>query len=622
MCLAFMMRSPLSYLTQLGILALVASADASFTHSQQVSPALREADTNYRAALVAMRSNDMKTAEEKLEVVVRLAPQLEAGHSVLGQVLAREGKLAPAISELKKAIAIQPSDDGARLALAVTYAQAGEDANALPLFSKLEEDAVARKTPLAPQVRMAYIRVLAGTGHTDAAIRQMKALAPAQMGSAEFHDSLGSLYAQENNWPFAEQEFNRAIAIQPDLAAAHLHLGFVLQAEQRGNPAAEWVKASDLSPRDASVALEAGKALANAGLDEQAEPILERAEQLNPESSDAAIALALVLQNTNQVPASVDLLKRVVERDPQNRLALVNLGLALSQMHRAQDGIPYLQHAIALEPTNPTAHQDLAAAYIQVDQVASAIQELQAALKLAPNSASIRYDLGVAYKLRDDAVDAIPQLEAAEKLDSTSYHAPYVLGLLYMQVARNEEAAQQLALSLKLHSQNGDGWSSLGSVYLRLNRLPEAEQALRQAIQQLPAQADPHLVLATVLIKQGQTGEAAQERKLAADLMRAHMNLQRAEVATNSGKSLLTEGKIDDAIVEFHNAIGFDPKFAEAHLELATALDKQGKASEAKRERDTALTLQQEQADPNSAPSVEGKKCVPDSDHPAACTGK
>ena len=622
MCLALPMRSPLPELKQIAIVALLACADLSVTHTQQISAALREADTDYRAALVAMRSNDMKTAEEKLEIVVRLAPQLEAGHSVLGQVLEREGKLAPAISELKKAIAIQPSDDGARLALAMTYAQAGEDANALPLFSKLEEAAVARKSPLIPQVRMVYIRVLAGTGHTDAAIRQMKVLAPAQAGNAEFYDSMGSLYAQESNWPLAEQEFNRAIEIQPGLAAAHLHLGFVLQAEQRGDPAAEWIKASDLSPSDAGVALQAGKALANAGLDEQAEPILERAVQLNPESSDAALELALVLQNNNQVPASVDLLKQVVKRDPQNRLALVNLGLALSQMHRAQDGIPYLQRAVALESTDPTAHQDLAAAYIQVDQVANAIQELQAALKLAPDSASIRYDLGVGYKLQDDAVDAIPQLEAAEKLDSTSYQAPYVLGLLYMQVARNEEAAQQLALSLKLHSQNGDGWSSLGSVYLRLNRLPEAEQALRQAIQQLPAQADPHLVLATVLIKQGQIAEAAQERKVAADLMRAHMNLQRAEVATNSGKSLLTEGKIDDAIVEFHNAIGFDATFAEAHLELATALDKQGKATEAKKERDTALTLQQEHEDPNSAPSMDDKKCLPDPNHPAACTGK
>lgn len=601
------MRHPLPHLNRLGIVTVLACCAAFVMHAQQVTPALRQADTDYRAALAALHSNDLKTAEQHLQSVVRLAPQLEAGHSVLGQVLTREGKLAPAISELRKAVAISPSDDGAQLALALTYAQAGEDANALPLFSKLEADAAARRAPLSSQVRMVYIRVLAGTGHTDAAIRQMKALAPAETGNAEFHDSLGSLHAQQGSWLLAEQEFNHAIQLNPDAAAPHLHLGFVLQAEKKGDPAAEWIKASNIAPNDGGVALEAGKALADAGLDSQAEPILKRAVQLNPESSSAALALALVLQNNNQVPASVDLLQHVVQRDPHNQLALVNLGLALSQMHRAQDGIPYLQHALALEPNSPTAHQDLAAAYIQVDQVASAIAELQAALKLAPNSAEIHYDLGVAYKLQDDAVDAIPQLEVAERLEPDSYQAPYVLGLLYMQVARNEEAAQQLALSLKLHPQNGDGWSSLGSVYLRLDRLPEAVHSLRQAIQRLPAQADPHLILATALIKQGQTDDAVKERRIAADLMRAHMNLQRAEVATNSGKSLLGEGKIDDAIVEFHNAIGFDPTFAEAHAELAAAFDQQGKTAEAQKERSTALMLQQK-ADPTADAPADGQK--------------
>ena len=59
--------------------------------------------------------------------------------------------------------------------------------------------------------------------------------------------------------------------------------------------------------------------------------------------------------------------------------------------------------------------------------------------------------------------------------------------------------------------------------------------------------------------------------------MRNHMNLQRAEVATNSGRSLLTNGKIDDAIIQFRDALAFDPDYAEAHLGLAEALDKQGK---------------------------------------------
>ena len=160
-----------------------------------------------------------------------------------------------------------------------------------------------------------------------------------------------------------------------------------------------------------------------------------------------------------------------------------------------------------------------------------------------------------------------------------------------MQVGRYQEAAQQLEISLKLHSQNGEGWATLGSVYSKLDRLPEAAVALRKAIEQVPDQSDSHLLLASVLVKQNDTAGAAAERKVAADLMRNHMNLQRAEVATNSGKSLLASGKIDDAIVQFREALSFDPGYAEAHLSLAEALGKQGKSAEAAVERAQADKL-------------------------------
>jgi len=138
---------------------------------------------------------------------------------------------------------------------------------------------------------------------------------------------------------------------------------------------------------------------------------------------------------------------------------------------------------------------------------------------------------------------------------------------------------------LKLHPENGEGWATLGSVYNKLDRLPDAAAALHEAIRQRPAEADSHLILATVLIKQNQPVEAAQERKVAADLMRAHMNLQRAEVATNSGKSLLASGKLDDAVAQFREALTFDPTYTEAHEELAKALDREGKTAEAASER-------------------------------------
>ena len=177
-----------------------------------------------------------------------------------------------------------------------------------------------------------------------------------------------------------------------------------------------------------------------------------------------------------------------------------------------------------------------------------------------------------------------------------------------MQQARYDDAAVRLEASLKLHPENGDGWATLGSVYNKLDRLPEAVHALQEAIKQLPDQADPHLTLAAVLVKQNQPAQATEERKTAAGLMRAHMNYQRAEVATNSGKSLMKAGKIDDAVVEFRNAITFDPGFEEAHTELANALEKQGKTAEAVAERACAKAIE------SAAPDQENPQAVP-----AAC---
>jgi protein O-GlcNAc transferase len=559
--------------------------------AQEPSESLKQADAAYREGVAALNGNDLATAQAKFEAVIRLAPAAQQGHSALGAVLVREGRMSEGIRELEKALELNPGDDSAQLNLALAYAQTGEAAKALPLFAKVQSAASAQRRPLPGYVLASYARALAAAGQSAAAIAKMKAATLDEPRDAQLRDDLGSLYARAQDWTHAGQEFSEAIRLKPGFAAAHLHLGFVLQAEQKPNAADEWLQAVKLAPSDANIALTAGKALADAGADEQAAAVLEQAHRIDPGSAAVAYRLALVLQRVNRIPDAIALLKSVVEAEPKNGDALVNLGMAFSQAHKAKDGVPYLERAVALEPKNATAHQDLAAAYLQINQVDDAIAQLRTAIKLAPDVPQLHYDLGAALKLEDDAVDAIPELETAEKLDNTSYAAPYVLGLLYMQAGRYADAAPQLETSLKLHPDNGDGWSTLGSVYLKLEKLPEAVNALREAIKQLPDQADPHLILANALVKQNLPAEAASERKVAADLMRAHMNLQRAEVATNSGKSLMAGGNLDEAIVQFRDALAFDPTYAEAHLELAKALEKQGKPDEAAKERAQAQSL-------------------------------
>ncbi|MGA8528314.1 MAG: tetratricopeptide repeat protein, partial [Acidobacteriaceae bacterium] len=262
---------------------------------------------------------------------------------------------------------------------------------------------------------------------------------------------------------------------------------------------------------------------------------------------------------------------------------------------RAKEAVPILQNAVALAPRNATARENLAAGYVQLSQFDDAVTQLREALRVDPNAPQLHYDLGLALKMKDDDADAIPEFEAAEHQNPTAPEPPYALGLLYLQAGRYADAERELQTTLRLQPQNGDGWATLGSIENHLGKLPEAAKALQQAIQQRPSQPDPYLILAEVLVKQKQPEQAAADRKKAAELMRANMNRQRAEVSCNSGNDLLKQGKVADAEAAFRDAISFDPTDAQAHLGLANALQQEGKTTEAAAERQKAHSSGQEE---------------------------
>jgi protein O-GlcNAc transferase len=584
-----MRRSYFKALAYVCVLPLIAAIGrSSIAFPQEPSAALKKADAAYRAGQAALAQKDLSAAQADFEQAVQLAPQAEQGHSALGAVLVSRGHTREGIRELEKALAMNATDSTAQMNLAMAYEQIGSPDKALPLFSRLEAGEHLQKRTLPSYVLAAYARALAENQKTGPAITKMKAALAMDSQNPELHDELGSLHAQQKNWPDAQQEFAAAIRLNPNSAAAHLHLGLVMRAEGQTDGLTELAQASQLAPQNAVIAMELGKALAADGQDDQAIRVFQHVLEIEPQSTAASYQLALALQRSNKVQEAISLLKKVVAAEPNNAEAMTNLGMALSQAQQAKDAVPILQRSIALAPDNVTGHQDLAAAYVQLSQFGDAVDELRAALKLAPDLPQLHYNLGLALKMQDDAAAAIPELETAEKLDPSAPEAPYLLGVLYMQTGRYDDAAREMNTSLKLRPENGDGWATLGSVYDKLNKLPEATSALREAIRQLPRQPDPHLTLAGVLVKQNQPAEAASERRQAAVLMRSNMNRQRAEVATNAGNSQLRSGDVDGAMVQFRDALSFDANYAEAHLGLASALDRQGKPTEAAAERQKA----------------------------------
>jgi tetratricopeptide (TPR) repeat protein len=559
--------------------------------AQDATSALKQADAAYRAGSAAFSKNDYETARVDFEKVIRLVPAGEQGYRALGLTLLRMGKAEESVPALEKALSLKPSDSDAQLGLAIAYDRLHQPAKEVILLKKLDAAARAQKHALPADIEAMYARALAATHQVPAAVLRMKQAVAADPRNAGSLDDLGSLYAMQKDWPNAEENFHAALAVNPTLASAHLHLAMALQAQQRSGAAEELKLAYQLDPENPTINLELGRLLAANGDDQQAIQLLQHAYALLPQSADAAYQLGLALQRSNRMSEAIPLFQSAAAADPDNPDILANLGMALCQQQKATQAVPLLQKAVLLAPDRPIAHQNLAAAYIQLSQFDDAVSELRTALKLSPDSPQLHYNLGLALKMQDNIAAAIPELQAAERLDPAMSEPPYVLGILHMQAGQYADAAREFSTSLRLQPENGDGWATLGSVYNHLDQLDQATAALDQAIQRLPQQPDPRLTLAAVLAKQNKPEEAKAERAKAAELMRANMNRQRAEVAAHSGASLLQNGKVAEAIVEFQNAISFDPSYPEAHLGLADAFDRQGKTSDAAAERQKAASL-------------------------------
>ncbi len=593
------------------LLAIIPLARAQTT-SMPATPVLtatsdrvKEAEEAFRVGSAAYLQNDLLSAHIQFAKVVKLAPEVAAGHSAFGTVLLAEGDLAYAADQLELAHRLAPQNSDATLNLAITYSQLHRYQKSMQLFQLLDGTKGEAMQALTPQASIAYAAALAAIGEPAAAQKQLETTLAGALDNAALHDSLGTILAQQQNYTDATAHFQRAISLDPSLASAHYHLGSVFL--NQGNPASavsELTKANELAKENVEYVLQLGRALRANEQEEAALTLLRQALAVNPSSTDIQYELALTLQANDNPREALPLFRQVVSARPQDSAALTNLGLALVQTGDAKGAIVFYLHALAMDAQNATLLQDLGVAYLQQSDLDHAIEQFRAGLRIEPDNSHLHYDLGLALKLKDNPAAAVPEFERAEELDPKLPDPPYTLGVLYLQLGRFADSQVELEKATALRPDNGDAWALLGNVYKNNNDPQKAAAALRRAIDLLPNQPSPHISLAAVLSQQGDSEGAIAERKKAAVLSRVAVSRQRANFALDSGKALLKQGQIAEAIAQLQTAVDADPNYSEAHSALAEALDRQGRSADAALERQKAKKLIANTASPADAPAA------------------
>jgi tetratricopeptide (TPR) repeat protein len=578
-------------------LLLAGLAAPHFVVAQQGSAKLEQAKAAMATGIAAAQKGDLAAAQADFARAVSLAPQVSATHAALGSVLLEEGQLERAWNELTAAHALAPNDVGNDLNLGRADVARRDFHAALTLFQ--QAIAVSPTVQLSSTEAIAYATALSATGDSATAQATLNTALATEPGSAQLHDALGTLFAQQADLAQALPHFQQAVALDPAYAMAQYHLGTALLAmNQPGEAAAPLQLAANADPNSFDFHLQLGRAFSATNRDEDALKQLHRAAELSEPITNvqSLYALALALQASGDAAAALPLFVRATQ-DPRAwkpsdySSALINVALAHVQTGDAKGAVPLYEQALAVGPDTPTLREDYGAAYLQQQELDHAITQFQAGLALDASNAHLHYDLGLALKLKDDLAAAVPEFERAATLDPSLPDPAFTLGVIFMQQGKFAESATQLRHAVELQPTNGDDWALLGSVLRDSGDPAGAMDALKHAVALQPDQPNLHIEIAALESQAGQKEEAAAERKIAADLSRAVVTRQRASFALKSGRALFAENKLDDALVQLNTAVQADPKSAEAHQLLAEVYARQGKAADAALERSRAAAL-------------------------------
>jgi Flp pilus assembly protein TadD len=183
--------------------------------------------------------------------------------------------------------------------------------------------------------------------------------------------NLSLVLSQTVRFTEAAESGRRAVALGPDLAAAHAALG---QALSRDNPHAS---------------LEAFK----------------QSLHFDPKQPDALNNVGAVLMDLGRYEDALAAFEKAVGLAPEFPLALNNLGIALGRVNRGKEALQAFERAVALNPNYVAAHTNRATAWMLLGDLQRGWQEYEWRWAAPPTPESVPRVLDRPLPMIDDQTD-------------------------------------------------------------------------------------------------------------------------------------------------------------------------------------------------------------------------
>ena len=370
----------------------------------------------------ALREGDIAAAIVQLQAAIELYPNRSEPHRVIGLVYAADEQYQRAAAELRSAVAIDPTDERARLGLADGLTRAGE----LAAAEQSLRDAIGA-LPASGRAHYMLARLLQRQGRQADALGELERAAAFQplIGLNGIYQAMGALDAALQRFDAAVDAYSRRVDSQPNDAGAHQDLG---------------------------------DTYARLGRDDEALAEFAVVLLLDPQRAAALAAIAQVRLRSGQYEDAADAARRAVALDPAHVQARYSLGTALLRLGKTEEGQKELDAFQRLQADTAAARaRDLELGGLRREASVSsaagdhqkAVVLLRRALEIAPNEMVSHLNLGIALMLAGQPAEAIERFTSAMALGGPD-DLHQQLAEAYAKLGRNDDSVSEMEIYERL----------------------------------------------------------------------------------------------------------------------------------------------------------------------------
>jgi tetratricopeptide (TPR) repeat protein len=565
-----------------------------FTRTVEVNPADYRAHTELANLLSTVRNPDgsprldsLREAKPHLDLIRDKQPNAAETHEAWSNYYAAQDQLAPAIQEMQRAVALDPSRFDDYLALALLQLRAN--------FPDQAEAGFEKAVAVDPKAMSAQL-------------------------------ALGGFYQARNRLPEAEQQFRHAITIDPKDPGPRAALVRLLMLEGKRDETEAVVEQAkkDLPDNSEGYRMLGDFYFATGDLDKATaeyaslyrdhpkDPFvkknyiqllilknrLDEADKLNaeilkssPEDVDALVYKGQIELRRNNTAAAIDALQSALHNDSGNAIAHYQLGLAFNQQHDTTRAESEWREAVRLRPDLTDAQRALAGLELYRGDFAGLTEVAQQIIKAQPNAADgylfkCVADTGL-QKYNDAQQDAQQAMEKAPLSP-----APYVqLGNIQLAQKHYREAEESYQKAIDKDAASTDALGGLMNTYVAQKQYDKAIAAANAQIAKSPNIGSFYDLLGTALFdgRKDLPGAETALRKA------VEIDKNNTDAIEKLGKVQIQEGNADQALALYQQSIKDNPREVRFYILAGELYESKQNWDQAKAMYQQALSVQPDQ---------------------------